>query len=44
MDDNLDNLTAEARRRIAEMGYELVDLRRRGSEKRPLMQVRIDRI
>jgi ribosome maturation factor RimP len=44
MDDNLENLTAEARRRIAEMGYELVDLRRRGSKRRPVMQLRIDRI
>ncbi len=43
MGDNLENLTAEARRRIAEMGYELVDLRRRGSERRPLLQVRVDR-
>ena len=43
-EDMDENLTAEARRRIAEMGYELVDLRRRGSERRPLMQVRIDRI
>ena len=44
MDDNLENLTAEVRHRIAEMGYELIDLRRKGSERRPLMQVRIDRI
>ena len=44
MDNNLENLTAETRRRIAEIGYELVDLRRRGSERRPLMQIRIDRI
>ena len=43
MGDNLESLTVEARRRIAEMGYELVDLRRRGSERRPLLQVRVDR-
>ncbi len=43
MGDNLESLTVEVRRRIAEMGYELVDLRRRGSERRPLLQVRVDR-
>ncbi len=43
MGDNLESLTVEARRRIAELGYELVDLRRRGSERRPLLQVRVDR-
>jgi ribosome maturation factor RimP len=43
MDDHVENLTAEMRRRVADLGYELVDLRRRGSEKRPLVQLRIDR-
>ena len=33
----------ELRRRIADLGYELVDLRRRGSGRRPLLQVRVDR-
>lgn len=35
--------TEECRRRVAELGYELVDLRRRGSRQRPLIQARIDR-
>ena len=42
MDDHLENLTVEMRRRVADLGYELVDLRRRGSERRPLVQLRID--
>jgi ribosome maturation factor RimP len=42
MDDHLENLTAEMRRRVAGLGYELADLRRRGSERRPLVQLRID--
>ncbi len=43
MGENLESLITEARRRIAELGYELVDLRRRGSQRRPLLQVRVDR-
>ena len=43
MGENLESLITEARRRIAELGYELVDLRRRGSQKRPVLQVRVDR-
>ncbi len=42
MDDHLENLTAEMRRRVADLGYDLADLRRRGSERRPLVQLRID--
>jgi ribosome maturation factor RimP len=42
MDDHIENLTAEMRRRVADLGFELADLRRRGSERRPLVQLRID--
>ena len=43
MNDDLEDLTAQVRRRVTEVGYELVDLRRRGSQTRPLLQVRVDR-
>lgn len=36
-------LTAEVRSRVGALGYELVDLRARGSAQRPAVQVRIDR-
>jgi ribosome maturation factor RimP len=36
-------LTAEVRRRVDALGYELVDLRRGGSHKRPILRARIDR-
>jgi ribosome maturation factor RimP len=42
MDDDLEGLLAEARHRVSEMGYDLVDLRRKGSRGRPLIQVRVD--
>jgi ribosome maturation factor RimP len=42
MDDTA-ALTAEIRARVAELGYELVDLRQRGSPRRVVLQVRVDR-
>jgi ribosome maturation factor RimP len=36
-------LTEEVRRRVAALGYELVDLRRRGTRSRVVLQIRIDR-
>ena len=42
MDDDLEGLLAEARHRVSENGFDLVDLRRKGSRGRPLIQVRID--
>ena len=42
MDDELEGLISTIRGRVAALGYELVDLRKRGSQKRPLLQVRID--
>jgi ribosome maturation factor RimP len=42
MDDDLEGLLAEARHRVSEVGYDLVDLRRKGSRGRPLIQVRVD--
>lgn len=36
-------LTAEIRRRVAALGFELVDIRQRGTRKRTVLQVRIDR-
>ncbi len=36
-------LTAAVRARVAELGYELVDLRRRGSGRRVALRLRIDR-
>lgn len=43
MPDDHQGVTEEFRRRVAALGFELVDLRRRGSESRPLIQARIDR-
>ena len=43
MPDDHEGLTGEFRRRVAELGFELVDLQRRGSRARPLIQARIDR-
>lgn len=40
---DLDQTIAEVRRRVAELGYELVDLRLGGARQRPRLQVRIDR-
>ncbi len=42
MYDDLEGLLAEARHRVSQIGYELVDLRRKGSRGRPLIQVRVD--
>lgn len=42
MFNDVDGLTAEFRRRVADLGFELVDLRRRGSHRRPMIQARID--
>lgn len=42
MDDELEGLISAIRGRVTELGYELVDLRKRGSQTRPLLQVRID--
>jgi ribosome maturation factor RimP len=39
----LDDLIDPVRRQLAELGFELVDLRRSGSTEHPLLQVRIDR-
>lgn len=44
MKDEFEPVLAEIRRRVQEMGYELVDLRQRGSRRRPVLQVRIDRV
>jgi ribosome maturation factor RimP len=43
MDHALAALTDEIRGRVRQLGYELVDLRRRGSGRRLGLQVRIDR-
>jgi ribosome maturation factor RimP len=40
---SIDDLIHPVRRQLAELGFELVDLRRGGSTQRPLLQVRIDR-
>ena len=42
MDETLVQLTQEVRSRVAELGYELVDLRKRGAGSRLGLQVRID--
>ncbi len=42
MDDELEGLISEIRGQVAELGYELIDLRKRGSRTRPLLQVRVD--
>jgi len=36
-------LTDEIRRRVEQLGFEVADLRRKGSRQRPLLQIRIDR-
>lgn len=43
MDDTLAALTAEIRSRVEGLGYELADLRRRGSGNRVSLQIRVDR-
>jgi ribosome maturation factor RimP len=40
---SFDDLIDPVRQQLAELGFELVDLRRGGSTQRPLLQVRIDR-
>ncbi len=40
---SIDELLHPVRQQVAELGFELVDLRRGGSTQRPLLQVRIDR-
>ncbi len=40
---SLDDLLHPVRQQVAELGFELVDLRRSGSTQHPLLQVRIDR-
>lgn len=42
MDAQLAEITAEIRSRVADLGYELVDLRVRGSPERRVLEVRID--
>lgn len=43
MPDDLSELTAQVRARLDALGYELADIRKGGSQGRPLLQVRIDR-
>ena len=43
VEPSLTELITEVRGRIAELGYELVDLRKRGSGRRVALQVRLDR-
>ncbi len=43
MDQELTQLTAEVRRRVADLGFEVVDLRRQGAGSRVRLQVRVDR-
>ncbi len=43
MDDTLTALTAEIRSRVEALGYDLADLRKRGSPHRVALQIRIDR-
>jgi ribosome maturation factor RimP len=40
---SIDELIDPVRQQLAELGFELVDLRRSGSTQHPLLQVRIDR-
>ncbi len=40
---DVDQLTGEIRRRVAQMGFDLVDLRKRGSPNQARLQIRIDR-
>ena len=39
---DVDQLTGEIRRRVAQMGFDLVDLKKRGSLNRARLQIRID--
>jgi ribosome maturation factor RimP len=41
--DDLTELTAQVRARVTALGFELADIRKGGSQGRPLLQVRIDR-
>jgi ribosome maturation factor RimP len=43
MDPTLDQLTDDIRRRVAELGFELVDLSKGGTKARTRLQVRVDR-
>ncbi len=43
MNDKLVALTTEIRSRVAGLGYELVDVRKRGSSRRVHLQLRVDR-
>jgi ribosome maturation factor RimP len=43
MNSDLAELTAEIKRRVDQIGFELVDVRRRGSKTRPVLEARIDR-
>jgi ribosome maturation factor RimP len=40
---SIDDLISPVRHQLAELGFDLVDLRRSGSTEHPLLQVRIDR-
>ena len=40
---DVDQLTGEIRRRVAQMGFDLVDLKKRGSLNHARLQIRIDR-
>ncbi|MDH5549535.1 MAG: ribosome maturation factor RimP [Gemmatimonadota bacterium] len=44
MDQALTELTAEIRQRVADLGYEVVDLRRQGAGSRVRLQIRVDRV
>jgi ribosome maturation factor RimP len=44
MEFSLEQLTDEVRRRVADLGFELVDLRSTGSKARTRLQVRVDRV
>ena len=43
MNNDLSQLTSEIRRRVDELGFEVVDVRRHGSKARPVLETRIDR-
>lgn len=44
MEPTLEQLTTEIRARVAELGFEVVDLRKGGSPHRVRLQVRVDRV
>jgi ribosome maturation factor RimP len=44
METSLAELTSEIRRRADDLGYELVDIRKRGTRNRVVLQIRIDRV